>query len=322
VAQPAIDAHAVAKSFGDVAALAGVDLTVPQGLIAALLGPNGAGKTTLVRIIATLTRPDAGHVLVAGHDVIADPYAVRARIGLTGQYAGLDDVLSGWHNLLLIGRLSRLSRRQAASRAGELIERFSLSDAAGRAVSTYSGGMRRRLDLAASLMSRPPLLILDEPTTGLDLVGRLQLWDVLGALRSEGTSILLTTQYLEEADRLADLVYVLDGGQMLASGTPAQLKARTGAEVVVARFDPCHLATRAGCELMRMSHMNAGDLHVDAEAGLVTAAARDGVGSLLEIARVLQAGQIPVADLALRQPSLDEAFLALTDPGPREARQA
>jgi ABC-type multidrug transport system ATPase subunit len=288
-------------------------------VIAALLGPNGAGKTTLVRIIATLTRPDAGRVLVAGHDVAADPYAVRARIGLTGQYAGLDEALSGWHNLLLIGRLSGLSRRRAASRAGELIERFTLRDAAGRAVSTYSGGMRRRLDLAASLMSRPPLLVLDEPTTGLDPVGRLQLWQVLSALRSEGTTMLLTTQYLEEADRLADLVYVIGHGRMLACGTPAELKARTGAEVVVARFNPRDLAARAGRALAEASDVTEDDLHVDPVAGLVSLAARDGVGSLLEVAAVLRAHQVSVADLALRQPTLDEAFLALTEPGPRKA---
>jgi daunorubicin resistance ABC transporter ATP-binding subunit len=322
-----IDVSGVSKSFGEVAALAGVDLVVQPGTIAALLGPNGAGKTTLVRIIATLSRPDVGRVLVAGHDVVRAPYAVRALIGLTGQYVGLDDALSGRHNLLLIGRLAGLPRRAARSRAEELIDRFDLGAAAARAVSTFSGGMRRRLDLAASLMSRPPLLILDEPTTGLDPAGRLQLWEVLSALRAHGTTMLLTTQYLEEADRLADLVHVIDRGKLLASGTAAELKSRTGAQVVVARFEPRELVARAAQAVAERSRapvdkLAADDLFADPDAGLLTVVAERGVDTLLDVARVLAERQIPVADLGLREPSLDEAFLALTEPGLRQVTRS
>ena len=243
--QPMLEVAGAAKAFGKVIALSGVDLTVPPGRIAALLGPNGAGKTTLVRIVATLVRPDAGVIRVDGFDVVADPYAVRARIGLTGQYAGLDEALSGRANLMLIGGLAGLSRGTARERSAELIGRFDLAGAAGRAVGTYSGGMRRRADLAASLIARPSLLVLDEPTTGLDPAGRRQLWESLAALRDEGTTMLLTTQYLEEAERLADLVYILDQGRLVASGTPAQLRARTGTQLVEARFEPASEAAAA-----------------------------------------------------------------------------
>jgi ABC-2 type transport system ATP-binding protein len=223
---PAIEVSAVHKAFGQVQALNGVDLAVAQGTLTALLGPNGAGKTTLVRIIATLSRADAGRVTVLGFDVAAQPRQVRARIGLTGQFAGLDDGLSGRDNLILIGRLAGLRYRQAVDRAAELAATFGLTDAVNRLVKTYSGGMRRRLDLAASLMARPALLVLDEPTTGLDPASRQQLWAELGELRAAGTTMLLTTQYLEEADRFADFVYVLNHGLVIASGTAAELKAR------------------------------------------------------------------------------------------------
>jgi ABC-type multidrug transport system ATPase subunit len=223
---PAIEVSGVHKAFGPVVALNGVDLTVASGSLTALLGPNGAGKTTLVRIIATLSRADAGRVRVLGFDVASRPRSVRARIGLTGQFAGLDDALSGRDNLILIGRLAGLRYRQAVDRAAELAARFGLTDAINRLVKTYSGGMRRRLDLAASLMARPALLVLDEPTSGLDPASRQQLWTELGELRSAGTTMLLTTQYLEEADRFADFVYVLNHGTVIASGTPAELKAR------------------------------------------------------------------------------------------------
>jgi ABC-type multidrug transport system ATPase subunit len=218
----------VHKAFGTVTALDGVDLTVAPGTLAALLGPNGAGKTTLVRIIATLSRPDAGRVRVLGYDVTAQPAQVRARIGLTGQYAGLDEALRGRDNLVLIGRLAGLRRRQARQRAEELAATFGLAEVVDRAVRTYSGGLRRRLDLAASLMTRPALLVLDEPTTGLDPASRQQLWAVLAGLRAEGTTMLLTTQYLEEADRFADVVHILHHGRIVASGTAADLKARAG----------------------------------------------------------------------------------------------
>jgi ABC-type multidrug transport system ATPase subunit len=231
--RPAIEAAAVRKAFGQVKALDGVDLTVRQGSLTALLGPNGAGKTTMVRIIATLARADAGTVRVFGFDVARQPDEVRARIGLTGQYAGLEEALSGRDNLLLIGRLAGLRRRDALSRASELIAGFGLAGAAGRLVKTYSGGMRRRLDLAASLMARPSLLVLDEPTTGLDPGSRQQLWAALMDLKAGGTTMLLTTQYLEEADRFADLLYVLDHGKVVAAGTPAQLKASAGADATL-----------------------------------------------------------------------------------------
>jgi len=226
---PAIEAVAVRKAFGQVKALDGVDLTVNQGSLTALLGPNGAGKTTLVRIIATLSRADEGTVRVLGFDVARQPAEVRARIGLTGQYAGLEEALSGRDNLILIGRLFGLRHQEARNRATELAAGFGLSDAQGRLVKTYSGGMRRRLDLAASLMGRPSLLVLDEPTTGLDPGSRQQLWTILMDLKAAGTTLLLTTQYLEEADRFADLLYLLNHGKVIATGTPDQLKAGIGA---------------------------------------------------------------------------------------------
>jgi ABC-2 type transport system ATP-binding protein len=229
-ATAAIEAAGVRKAFGQVTALAGVDLTVTAGTLTALLGPNGAGKTTLVRIIATLARPDAGRVRVFGYDVMTQARQVRERIGLTGQYAGLDDALSGHDNLMLIGRLAGLRRGQAASRAAELTAALGLTDATERMVRTYSGGMRRRLDLAASLMHEPDLLVLDEPTTGLDPGSRQQLWAMLTELKAAGTTMLLTTQYLEEADRFADIVHVLHHGKIIASGTPGQLKSQAGGE--------------------------------------------------------------------------------------------
>ena len=231
--RPAVEAAAVRKAFGQVKALDGVDLMVNQGSLTALLGPNGAGKTTLVRIIATLSRADAGTVRVLGFDVARQPGEVRARIGLTGQYVGLEEALSGRDNLILIGRLAGLRRGDALSRAAELTASFGLSDAEGRLVKTYSGGMRRRLDLAASLMARPSLLVLDEPTTGLDPGSRQQLWTALMDLKAAGTTMLLTTQYLEEADKFADLLHLLDHGKVIATGTPAQLKASAGADATL-----------------------------------------------------------------------------------------
>jgi ABC-type multidrug transport system ATPase subunit len=305
----AIEAEGVVKSFGSVRALHGVDLIVRPGMLAALLGPNGAGKTTLVRILATLLRQDAGIVRVLGRDVLAHPYSVRSLIGLTGQYAGLDEALTGRDNLVLIGRLAGLGRAEARRRAAELAERFGLTAAVGRTAATYSGGMRRRLDLAASLMNRPALLILDEPTTGLDPASRVELWAALRELRDLGTTMLLTTQYLEEADRFADDVHVLDHGVIIASGTAAQLKARTGAQVVdvlLAGQD----ATAAAAALR--ARVAPADLQVDEASRRLTILARDGLGTLLAAAELLQADGIGVADIALRQPSLDEAFLALT----------
>ena len=305
----AIEAEGVVKSFGSVRALRGVDLAVRPGMLAALLGPNGAGKTTLVRILATLLRQDAGIVRVLGRDVLAHPYSVRSLIGLTGQYAGLDEALTGRDNLVLIGRLAGLGRAEARRRAAELAERFGLTAAVGRTAATYSGGMRRRLDLAASLMNRPALLILDEPTTGLDPGSRVELWAALRELRDLGTTMLLTTQYLEEADRFADHVHVLDHGMIIASGTAAQLKARTGAQVVDVLLDGQDAAAAAAALGTRIAPA---DLHVDEASRRLTVLARDGLGTLLAAAELLQAHGIGVADIALRQPSLDEAFLSLT----------
>ena len=307
----AVEAAGVVKSFGDVQALRGVDLAVRAGALAALLGPNGAGKTTLVRIITTLLRQDSGTVRVLGRDVLTQPYAVRSLIGLTGQYAGLDEGLTGRENLVLIGRLAGLGRREAVSRAASLAERFGLAAAIGRAVRTYSGGMRRRLDLAASLMNRPALLILDEPTTGLDPGSRAELWAALAELRETGTTMLLTTQYLEEADRFADVVHVLDHGQIIATGSAAQLKARTGTQVVdvlLAGPDPAAAAASLAAVVPPS------DVHADDASRRLTVVARDGVGTLLDTAAALRAAGIEVADIALRQPSLDEAFLTLTSP--------
>jgi ABC-type multidrug transport system ATPase subunit len=305
----AVEAAGVVKSFGTVRALRGVDLSVRPGTLAALLGPNGAGKTTLVRILATLLRQDSGTVRVLGRDVATRPYAVRSVIGLTGQYAGLDEGLNGRDNLMLIGRLAGLGRREAAGRAAELAERFGLAAAVGRSVRTYSGGMRRRLDLAASLMNRPALLILDEPTTGLDPASRLELWAALSELREAGTTMLLTTQYLEEADRFADVVHVLDHGVIIAAGTAAQLKARTGTQVVDVLLAGRDAAAAAAALQARVAP---GDLHVDEASRRLTIVARDGLATLLAAAEALRADGIGVEDIALRQPSLDEAFLTLT----------
>ena len=312
---PAIQAVGVVKTFREVTALDGVDLTVGSGTLAALLGPNGAGKTTLVRIIATLTRPDAGRIRVLGYDVATEPALVRARIGLTGQYAGLDEELGGRDNLVLIGRLAGLRRRQAYQRAAELAETFGLTDAVDRAVRSYSGGIRRRLDLAASLMTRPGLLVLDEPTTGLDPASRQQLWAALAGLRAEGTTMLLTTQYLEEADRFADAVHVLDRGRIVASGTAAQLKACVGSRVAEIRLDDPAVVPAAARTLARRLSLPLAEIRTDAGAGQLSLAARHGTATLLAMATALQADGIGVSDLSLRLPSLDEAFLALTGAG-------
>jgi ABC-2 type transport system ATP-binding protein len=320
--QTAVDVAGVTKKFGSVIALGrqtpaprGVDLLVPVGSITALLGPNGAGKTTLVRIIATLSKPDAGRVSVLGFDVLTAPAQVRARIGLTGQYVGLDDWLSGRDNLVLIGRLAGLDRRRARERAAELASLLGVADAIGRAVRTYSGGMRRRLDLAASLMASPPLLVLDEPTTGLDPASRQQLWEALAELRAGGTTMLLTTQYLEEADRFADNVHVMSHGLIIASGTPAQLKDRVAdrvVRIVLERASDEPAAVRALAAGLSVAD---GEIQAEPGTGRLTVTADSGGGTLLRVASVLGDEGIQLADLSLRQPTLDEAFLALTAGG-------
>jgi len=301
--------------FGDVIALDGVSLDVAHGEVLGLLGPNGAGKTTTINVLATLLVPDAGRAVVAGHDVVADPAAVRRLIALTGQFAALDDVLTGRENLVLFGRLRGLRATESGARADELLERFSLTDAATKRVGTYSGGMRRRLDLAASLVVAAPVLFLDEPTTGLDPRSRLELWDVVRELRDDGLTIVLTTQYLEEADQLADRIVVIDHGRVVAEGTPTQLKAQAGGQsCVVTPVDPQQLRE---CSDVVAAF---GEPIVDVEAGTVTIADA-GPAVLGDLIGHLTAAGIELADVSLRRPTLDEVFLQLTG-HPRSAQTA
>ncbi len=302
----AVLAEGLAKRFGETTALAGVDLAARTGSVLGILGPNGAGKTTAVRILATLLAPDAGHAAVCGHDVVRDAHRVRRLVGLTGQYASVDEMLTGFENLLLIGRLLGQSRAEAKANARDLLARFALSDAAGRAAKTYSGGMRRRLDLAASLISRPRVLFLDEPTTGLDPRSRLDLWQLVRDLVTDGVTVLLTTQYLEEADQLADEIAVIDHGRVIATGTPAQLKARTGVQPLVVRpADAAHLpvVTAIVRELT--------GLVPEVDGTTVTATVTD-PALLPAVVRRLDDAHVTVAELALRDASLDEVFLSLT----------
>jgi oleandomycin transport system ATP-binding protein len=302
----AVLADGLVKRYGETTALAGVDLAVPTGTVLGLLGPNGAGKTTAVRILTTLLAPDAGHASVCGHDVLGDGHRVRQLIGLTGQYASVDETLTGTENLLMIGRLLGHPRAEARARAGELLAQFDLTDAAGRAAKTYSGGMRRRLDLAASLVGRPRVLFLDEPTTGLDPRSRLGMWRIVRDLVADGVTVLLTTQYLDEADQLADRIVVIDHGRVIAEGTAAELKARAGAQPLSVRpADPADLPVVAGI---------VGDLSATAPTvdGLVVTATVADPAVLPAIVRRLDDASVPVAELALRDASLDEVFLSLT----------
>ncbi|MEV6209443.1 ATP-binding cassette domain-containing protein [Kitasatospora sp. NPDC051914] len=302
----AIEAEGLAKSFKETRALAGVDLTARSGTVLGLLGPNGAGKTTAVRIFATLLQPDGGRAAVAGHDVVREAGRVRALIGLTGQYAAVDENLTGTENLLMIGRLLGMPRGDSRARAAELLARFRLSEAGGRAVKTYSGGMRRRLDLAAGLVGRPRILFLDEPTTGLDPHSRGEVWELLRGLVGEGVTVLLTTQYLEEADRLADDIVVIDRGRVIAEGTPDALKSQVGGQVL-------QLRPIRGRDLAR-AHELVGRLagaQTKIEGDLVTAPVNDPALMPAVVRRLEDAG-IAVGELALRRSSLDEVFLALT----------
>ncbi len=302
----AVLAEGLAKRFGETTALAGVDLAVGTGTVLGLLGPNGAGKTTAVRILTTLLRPDAGHAEVCGHDVVRDAHQVRRLIGLTGQYASVDEMLTGAENLLLIGRLLGVPRARAKRRAAELLEQFDLADAGNRAAKTYSGGMRRRLDLAASLVSRPRVLFLDEPTTGLDPRSRLDMWQIVRELVADGVTVLLTTQYLDEADQLADQIVVVDHGRVIATGTPAELKARTGAQPLVVRpADPEDLPV----VLSVVRDVTGAEPVV--EGSTVTASVTD-PALLPAVVRRLDDAEVLVAELALRDASLDEVFLGLT----------
>jgi oleandomycin transport system ATP-binding protein len=311
----AIRTEGLIKRFGTTTALAGVDLTVRTGTVLGLLGPNGAGKTTVVRILATLLRPDAGYALVGGHDVVREAHRVRQQIGLTGQYASVDENLTGAENLLLIARLLGVPRRAAKQRAHELLDRFNLGEAATRAAKTYSGGMRRRLDLAASLVGRPRMLYLDEPTTGLDPRNRLELWALVRDLVADGVTVLLTTQYLDEADSLADEIAVIDHGHVIATGTPAELKAKTGAQSLVVRpADEADLPTVVSvvAELARVAPEVAGQL--------VTAPVSD-PGLLPAAVRRLDDEGVVIGELALRNSSLNEVFLSLTGRPAEEAAE-
>jgi oleandomycin transport system ATP-binding protein len=302
----AIVAEGLVKHFGDTAALDGVDLAVRTGTVLGLLGPNGAGKTTAVRVLATLIQPDAGHATVGGYDVVRQAHQVRSLIGLTGQYASVDETLTGVENLVLIGRLLGLSRHDARTRAHELLASFQLADAADRAAGKYSGGMRRRLDLAASLVGRPRLLYLDEPTTGLDPRSRNDMWDIIRGLVADGVTVLLTTQYLDEADQLADEIVVIDHGRVIATGTSAELKARTGAQSVTVRpaadIDRDAIAAVVG---------GIASGAVDVRGPVISAPVAD-PGALANLVRRLDERGLAVAELSLRSPSLDEVFLTLT----------
>ncbi|MDN5920086.1 MAG: ATP-binding cassette domain-containing protein [Pseudonocardia sp.] len=305
----AIRATGLVKRYGAVKALDGVDVSVREGTVLGLLGPNGAGKTTVVRVLTTLLRPDAGQAEVAGVDVLANPRAVRSRIGLSGQYAAVDEYLTGYENLEMIGRLYHLGRRHSRDRARELLEQFDLADAGDRPTRTYSGGMRRRLDLAGALVADPPVLLLDEPTTGLDPRSRTDLWDVIRRLVARGTTVLLTTQYLEEADALADEIVVIDHGKVIARGTADELKAQVGGErLEVTVSDPDALAPVA--ELM--GPLGVGPPVLDEHRRSMTMPVSGGVDVLRDALDHLRAGGIKVDDAGLRRPTLDDVFLTLT----------
>ncbi|MFE0421997.1 ATP-binding cassette domain-containing protein [Streptomyces sp. NPDC058953] len=305
----AIYAEGLVKTFGEVKALDGVDLDVPEGTVLGLLGPNGAGKTTTVRVLTTLLRPDRGRAVVAGIDVLEHPNEVRRAIGLSGQFAAVDEYLTGRENLRMVGRLYQMSSRAAKARAGELLDRFNLADAADRPAKTYSGGMRRRLDLAAALVVSPPVMFMDEPTTGLDPRNRQQLWTVIEELVAGGTTLLLTTQYLEEADHLADEICVVDHGRVIARGTADQLKARTGGErveVVVHRKDDIDVAREV------LATFGKGEVDIATHTRKLTVPVAGGARLLADVIRDLDGRQVEIDDIGLRRPTLDDVFISLT----------
>lgn len=307
VSEPAISVQGLTKSFGKVRALGGIDLRADPGSVLGLLGPNGAGKTTAVRVMTTLLPPDAGTVRVAGLDVVHDAAALRQRIGLAGQYAAVDENLTGLENLVMVGRLYGTTRVAARQRGDELLQRFDLVDAANRALKTYSGGMRRRLDLAAALVARPPVLFLDEPTTGLDPRSRVELWQMIEELVSEGTTALLTTQHLDEADHLADSIVVIDHGRVIAEGTPDQLKDSAAAERLEVRVLDATSAPAAARALAPMS-----DQPPAIRDSTISLTVRMRAGAIPDAVHRLDAAGVGVDDLALRRPTLDDVFLSLT----------
>jgi ABC-2 type transport system ATP-binding protein len=307
--KPAILAEGLEKWYGKTHALRGLDLVAEEGTVLGVLGPNGAGKTTAVRILTTLLKPNDGRAEVAGLDVVKDANLLRARIGLTGQYAAVDEYLTGYENLKMFGQLYHLPGKVARRRAEELIERFDLVEAAGRPVKTYSGGMRRRLDLAASLIMLPPVLFLDEPTTGLDPRGRIAMWEIISGLSSDGTTVLLTTQYLEEADQLAHRIAVVDQGRVIANGTADELKALIGGErleLTVAHKSDLQAALQA------VQPYASGEPQINEERRHLVVPVTNGAQLLTVVVRDLDAAQVPLEDLALRRPTLDDVFLTLT----------
>ncbi|TQF03661.1 ATP-binding cassette domain-containing protein [Kitasatospora acidiphila] len=305
----AIHAEDLVKTFGDVRALDGVSLDVPEGTVLGLLGPNGAGKTTAVRVLTTLLRPDSGRATVAGVDVLKHPGLVRSRIGLSGQYAAVDEYLTGRENLRMVGELYQMTAGDARARADELLEWFSLADAGDRTAKTYSGGMRRRLDLAAALVVRPPVMFLDEPTTGLDPRNRMALWEVIETLVAEGTTLLLTTQYLEEADRLAHDIAVVDRGRVIARGTADQLKAQIGGERVEVVV---HERERIGAAVEALARYAVGEASVERNTRRITIPITGGAKVLADVIRDLDARDVEIDDIGLRRPTLDDVFLSLT----------
>jgi ABC-2 type transport system ATP-binding protein len=315
VPEYAIELEDITKQYGDNQALSGVTFSMPAGTVLGVLGPNGAGKTTTINVLSTLIRPTSGSAKVAGYDVVTQAAQVRKSIGLTGQYAAIDEMLTGRENLVLFGELNGLPRGQARARADELLEAFSLTDAAGRRVGTYSGGMRRRADIACGLVAEPAVVFLDEPTTGLDPRSRREVWDLVSSLTGRGTSVLLTTQYLDEADALSDAIVVIDHGRVIAEGTADELKQRVGGSFC--QVTPVHsgdgpriaavLAEIAGAETA---------VETDADTGALSIPAPGGLSTLSEVFRRLEALEIEVGDIALRKPSLDEVFFTLTAPAP------
>ena len=302
----AVEAHEVSKNFGDVEALSSVSLEFEKGIVYALLGPNGAGKTTLIRVLTTLIKPDNGSATVAGVDVVANPVEVRNRIGLAGQFAAVDEFLTGRENVEMVGRLYNLTPTEAQSRATDVLERINLIEAADRPVRTYSGGMRRRLDLAASMVGRPEVLFLDEPTTGIDPASRLDLWDLIEDLVAGGTTLLLTTQYLDEADRLADRIGVIDHGRLIDEGTSDELKDRLGGNVV-----EVHVAEESrSAAAAALSSVAGGELRTEGNALLIPAT--EGAQTLTAAVRSLDSAGVEPQDIGLRRPTLDDVFLALT----------